>query len=502
MNHALGCFATADAASIAAMSKISRNDPCPCGSGKKYKKCCLLRADNQEFEYRRWRQVEAGLVPRLMQFASKNLGPQIVGEAWKEFNQSDTMEEYDPSSEMNMVFLPWFLFSWTFKLKPTDQHRYIETTVTEQFLQVNAASLTADEKAPLISAIRVPFTLCEIVEVKPGVGMTQFDLLRRIKYEVIERAASQTIKRGEIIYCATTEINGVRSNLATSPYALRPTSKLDVLRLRKWMVEEAGSEEISVDDLHDFEADIRRLYLAHLRSMFTPPRLANTDGDPLVPQKIYFDLLVSADAAFEGVKDLARGTKSTELLRCATIESGLIVEAELPWLGGKPEARKKLAGKVLLGNIKIDRDRLIAEVNSNRRAERIRRLIERRLGSGARHKTTVIESIESQFQERWKAAVGGTGSEMNDTEHSGALSIDAPEVRALMGEKAKQYWDAWFDLPVPALDDMTPRQAAKTQEGRELLESLLLLYEHHSDADSGNALRPDIAALRRELGIN
>lgn len=22
------------------MSKVSRNDPCPCGSGKKYKKCC------------------------------------------------------------------------------------------------------------------------------------------------------------------------------------------------------------------------------------------------------------------------------------------------------------------------------------------------------------------------------------------------------------------------------------------------------------------------------
>jgi hypothetical protein len=23
------------------MAKIGRNDPCPCGSGKKYKKCCL-----------------------------------------------------------------------------------------------------------------------------------------------------------------------------------------------------------------------------------------------------------------------------------------------------------------------------------------------------------------------------------------------------------------------------------------------------------------------------
>jgi len=30
-------------------SKIGRNDPCPCGSGKKYKQCCLTKnpASNQ-----------------------------------------------------------------------------------------------------------------------------------------------------------------------------------------------------------------------------------------------------------------------------------------------------------------------------------------------------------------------------------------------------------------------------------------------------------------------
>ena len=26
------------------MSKVGRNDPCPCGSGKKYKKCCANKA--------------------------------------------------------------------------------------------------------------------------------------------------------------------------------------------------------------------------------------------------------------------------------------------------------------------------------------------------------------------------------------------------------------------------------------------------------------------------
>ncbi len=29
------------------MSKIGRNAPCPCGSGKKYKKCCLLNQDRR-----------------------------------------------------------------------------------------------------------------------------------------------------------------------------------------------------------------------------------------------------------------------------------------------------------------------------------------------------------------------------------------------------------------------------------------------------------------------
>jgi len=28
--------------------KIGRNDPCPCGSGKKYKKCCLISLQSKE----------------------------------------------------------------------------------------------------------------------------------------------------------------------------------------------------------------------------------------------------------------------------------------------------------------------------------------------------------------------------------------------------------------------------------------------------------------------
>ena len=30
------------------MAKIGRNAPCPCGSGEKYKKCCLLQQDGKQ----------------------------------------------------------------------------------------------------------------------------------------------------------------------------------------------------------------------------------------------------------------------------------------------------------------------------------------------------------------------------------------------------------------------------------------------------------------------
>jgi len=30
--------------------KIKRNDPCPCGSGKKYKKCCLRKHKQAHYE--------------------------------------------------------------------------------------------------------------------------------------------------------------------------------------------------------------------------------------------------------------------------------------------------------------------------------------------------------------------------------------------------------------------------------------------------------------------
>jgi hypothetical protein len=486
------------------MSIIGRNDSCACGSGKKYKKCCLVSAENSDFQYRRFRQTHSGLIPKLTKFAFEIIEAEVIEEAWKDFNDHEAVEAFDPEAPMNVLFMPWFLFNWMIDLKPTPSSKFEETTIAEFFLLDNKISISSDEKVLLRSSIRCPYTLCELIEVKPGVGMTLFDLLRRIKYEVVERSASQTLKRGEIIYCATSEVAGLKSNVGTGPYALQPTAKRDVLDLRKWMMDEIGNDSITTAHLHEFEYDIRGLYLEIVRGMFTAPRLANTDKDPFLPQKLYFDL-DSADRAFQDLKSLAEGWNESELLNGSTVKDGLIVRAEIPWLGGSEEARKRLGGPVLLGLLKIDDDRLVVEVNSKQRAELIRRLVEERLGNTATYKTTLIEPIESRVEEMWKAAATGLSSNIapTDREHSDSISFDdtQPDIRAMMAEVSRQHWQSWFDLPVPALNDMTPRDAAQTEEGRELLESLLLFYENTQADASQNVLRADISALRRELGM-
>lgn len=43
------------------MEKVGRNDPCPCGSGKKYKKCCEEKLHRKKFEAQVFPQENVGV---------------------------------------------------------------------------------------------------------------------------------------------------------------------------------------------------------------------------------------------------------------------------------------------------------------------------------------------------------------------------------------------------------------------------------------------------------
>ena len=75
------------------MAKIGRNDPCPCGSGKKHKHCCYNKEVAQwnpnnpwgdDTEWFKIRLTEVEVISGILKFVAREW-PSLVQEAAEEF---------------------------------------------------------------------------------------------------------------------------------------------------------------------------------------------------------------------------------------------------------------------------------------------------------------------------------------------------------------------------------------------------------------------------------
>ena len=91
-----------------------RNDPCPCGSERKFKHCCLPARTAEDSARLRLRAAEGRVVGGRLQFIAETWGEPLVMHAWEEFwNYEDVPEDLATTPE----FEPWM-----FPLPSVDRH--------------------------------------------------------------------------------------------------------------------------------------------------------------------------------------------------------------------------------------------------------------------------------------------------------------------------------------------------------------------------------------------
>jgi hypothetical protein len=207
-----------------------------------------------------------------------------------------------------------------------------------------------------------------------------------------------------------------------------------------------------------------------------------------------YDLSVTAADAFDRLRPLAtlRGEAHVDDERYDA--SGEIEAAVLTWLKAGNRKHKDW-DNTTLGTLRLDGSRLVIEVNSARRRERIAKEISKRFGSRAMLVETKTADIVKELQDR-RARRGETAEPMTCPSEPERT----PEIQALEAELIQRHWDAWIDTKVPALGNRTPRQAAKTPTGRERLEALLSDFARSAEERSP-VLQPDLAELRSRLGL-
>jgi hypothetical protein len=478
---------------------IGRNDPCPCNSGKKYKKCCLLNTNTQnaeDFAYRRYREIENKLTPRLFHHAVEVFGPTSIEESWDEFCCWENEEGFDPENPINQLFGPFFLFCWEIDPANTDcDIQLVEgMTVAESFLNKWRSRLSREEIEIIESANRKVFRFYEVSDVTPGQGFLLRNILTDVQYDVNEQSGSKGAQRGEILFAALFQVNGRYQTLAMSPYLLPPLAMQNLVELRNIILKRLKVKQLKDAEVSGYDAHLRSIYFELLEPLLNPqiPKLCNSDGDPLVPQTLDFEI-TDPENAFTALTSLTAGVVSEEELRVdSKLRDGRIHEVEIPWFK-KTKAASHPGSNILLGTIRIKGTKLTAEVNSNKRASAIKKKILSILKSKVRFISKAIESIEGIIDLEAK----------HSQAKSSTIPLDQlpPEVLDGLKDMADAHWTKWFDEKIPALNGKTPKQAAKTKEGRELLEALLNSYEQGAGNASNNVFQPDVQHLRLKLGL-
>ena len=482
--------------------KLGRNDVCSCGSGKKYKKCCLsaeIKKQTEDLSYARLRSTESKLVTRLMDHVVQKFGQDFIDMAWTEFTNYGEFDESTMDDPMDELFVPWLLFNWSV------DHRQdlpsigipLSTTVAEDFINTNKSSISSDESAILESANRRPYTFCEVIESQPGAGLVLKDLFQKKQFEIIEKTGSKTLNAGDIILCATMlPLEGRLLNIGTGPVMLPPTMKAHIFEMRQDILDYYGRKRFSEKLLRMEEPNIIGFYLDIVHDLFNPSlNVSNTDGESVVFHKVVFDLTCPPREAQKKLRDLSHpvpGGHNCDDHKKEQIDESLPIR--FPWI--EPNTNSDCSCGTVLGDVEIKHSSLSIQVNSEERAEKAIREINERLGNQATYKITLVESIESKLEE---IADNPNHTSLPQTGHS--MSEIPEEILESMAEYNRQHWIRWLDQEIPALKGLTPRKAASTVEGRDLLKSLFYYYEQQNEKATDNFLKVDIETLKKNLGL-
>ena len=483
--------------------KVGRNDPCPCGSGKKYKKCCLEREKISDLGYRRLSNAQQELVKKLTRYVMQDIGQSFVSGALIDFFQDDPESPEDffqlMMDEFSSVFWPWLFFTVDFGKADIEDLGMSgpvrpNMTVAEMYMQDKGTKLDPLELELLSAANRTQFSFYEADAVQPGQGFQAKDLLTGQMYMVTDVSASQDLEQGDILYALIIEIQGYAMSIGSATYKLSPRFKPKIIQFRQELEEDFGS--VTNEVLMDVDPELRDFFMALQDALFEPPEMCNTDGDPLSFRTLHYEIDFPEDA-FQALAPLCVHMTEEELRNKAELDEKSQVQAvHFAW-SREGHTLSKGLDNTTLGHIRIDGNRMTIEVNSEAREERIQEEIDKRLGEKATYKVTDIRSLESMMAEgssetpSWK---------QKDTEQE-ALN-NSPEVQEAIRGVLGQHWEGWIDTELPALDGKSPRQAVRTEDGREAVQALLRDIEI-SDKSSNMPVsqQPYVDWVRKELGL-
>lgn len=259
------------------IEKLGRNSPCPCGSGKKYKRCCLNefrhRPQVEDAIDRETRQFEGlcetMISDHLAEYQFKCFPDDVMSIALEALLPEDGLPDYvDVAFFTQRFIVPWFFFSWVphrrFGLADFDG----EMTLAMNYLKSHQDTLNEQERGFIEGASGPPYSFYGVQKVNQD-GQVQFeDALLGSSHRVYERENAHLMKKGDLFFGRVCVLGGREYLFGTAPFVIPSSFNKSIQALKAQLTEVNAKQALTPSILRDsFHSDVLPCFYDIIRTM-------------------------------------------------------------------------------------------------------------------------------------------------------------------------------------------------------------------------------------------
>jgi hypothetical protein len=357
------------------------------------------------------------------------------------------------------------------------EHGPHRANVTDDYLRRRGWQETPRAREYLQAIRTTPPALYEVWDVAYGEWIEVRDRLRDgPPRRIVEHSGSQTLQRWD---CILARVVHPRDELMLTGGVLSLTRRTadDIEKLLRRAARRGEQDPI---DRLLFQGWLKGLLEAARRPL---PTLTNTDGDPLLPSTTRLPIADGAAVEIERRMDALAGWERDEDDVCH-------------WTWQRQPAD---ATGTVLGSARLTTDALVIETNSRERMDRALAMLRPTLGALVGAGLTSHEDVVHALRQ---PRIQKTFAGEPPPEPSAAL--DTAAMAEAFSRLKEAHYRRTLDEPVPMLGNRTPRECARSKQGRKKLANWIKEIENGElrQAASTGVAPYDVSWMWRELGVD
>jgi SEC-C motif/Protein of unknown function (DUF2384) len=436
---------------------VSRNARCPCGSGRKHKRCCLADEERAVLEAR----FDDAVGRRVQDWSSKVFDDEITAALEEYVGPDRVMDDADIQ-----IFATWF---------HNDRELAGGGTPAERYAARPDLPEAERDAAERIASARLG--LYRVLAVGPGRSLTLEELIGSRRIEARSPHVSREVIRWDILLARIMD--------GDPPSLWGPTRFFEPCEEPELRAEFARLAGVPSGE----RALALMRYIPPSRSV--EPSFFTLEGDPVVFATAAWKVHDRAAAA-ERMRGLGGLLAGDPLEIDITAERAALVSQRPPLPPGALVLESSPAGAIdtiPIATLRLEGDELHAEAMSKQRLEQTLEILDADFGELVELRDCDLISVDE--------ALAARRSGRCDPQPE---RVEAAELR-LVGDFVNERMRRWLEEPHQSLAGRTPREAAAGQHRAELVRLLRQIENSAERARRRGEPTIDVARLRVELGL-